>query len=126
MLARSQMLFGIIGLTLAFVASAAAQTTERPGGAGGSAGVSLRVRVPTLVRVALLPSQTGPDGAPTLQVVSNDPSIRRMAARGIAPELLQGLSVQFSGIQHSKGGEKALDGEAQVTTPVVRYTIVQP
>jgi hypothetical protein len=115
----------IVGLALVSAATAAAQTTEAYG-SGGSATQTLTVRVPVVVRFSIAKGQVTPDGTPLLQVVTNDPSIRRMVAGGVAPEEIQALSVQFSGIQHSKGGELAMEGGAQVTTPVVRYTIVRP
>jgi hypothetical protein len=124
---RAQILVvtAIVGSALVGAAPAAAQTTQAYG-AGGSATHTLTVRVPVVVRFSIAKGQATSNGAPLLQVETNDPAIRRMVAGGVAPEELQALSVQFSGSQHAKGGEQALGGPAQVTESVVRYTIVRP
>jgi hypothetical protein len=125
MQARNLAVAAIVGLALVNVRTATAQGTEVQGN-GGSATQILTVHVPVVVRFSIAKGQMTPDGTPVLQVVTNDPSIRRMVAGGVAPEELQALTVQFSGVQHAKGGELAMEGGAQVTTPVVRYTIVRP
>jgi hypothetical protein len=115
----------IVGLVLGGARRATAQAAEATG-LGGPAAQTLSVSVPAFVRFSIAEGQAAPDGTPIVRVVTNDPTIRRMASGGVAREELQALSVRFSGVQHSKGGELAMEGGAQVTTQVVRYTIVRP
>lgn len=116
-----------ISLTLGclFLASGATQL-EAQASAARAARITtiLSVQVPSIVKLVVDPSVLGADGRPVIRVVTNDPTVRALAASGIAPELIR-RAQDADGLElRGKGGE-AVRGST-VEPAVVRYTIARP
>jgi hypothetical protein len=101
----------ILSLTCAAIALALitlAPSTAQAQAPGYSSTTSIvAVRVPSFVKVVVDQQAESADGAPVIQVITNDPAIRNSLANGLTPEVVRvAIGAQM--------------GDAQ------RYTIVQP
>lgn len=82
--------------------------------------------VQSFVRVVTHPGTAQTGGVPTVEIVSNDPRLRRPPTIPTGAEVLAKGSVVYETTGRGHGGEAGVPGEATATPTVVRFTVALP
>lgn len=116
-------LFTIALLTITATTPARAQSAApRP----ATTSYVMSVQVPSIVRMVTRAGDPSTGGAPTVQVVSNDPRFRQLTTAALRPDTTGPEQVTYAPIGRSQGGASALQGEAVAGPTTVRYTLALP
>lgn len=110
--------FAALLLAVATPRGIAAQGSPR-----GQAQHTMRVVVPSIVRIVADPVARNADGSPVLRVVTNDPAIRAQYAAGVPSAVVRLAESTIDPARHAKGGS---DLEAESGVEVRRSTVVAP